>query len=228
MLCCAQLGAALCDAVPCSAAVRQDARCPAVPCMGAEAARFWDFKQRRASQPTSHAAPLPPARRSRKRLDANGQQRPDSEMLEINVRPGWKAGTKITFQEKGECSCAIFCCVCLFCCCFCLGLNLLQPAAWTACRCRHVGCRAYCCWHQVCWASLCVQWVLLGSSTPHLGLALRRRREPGPHRSRHHLCAAREAAPGVPPRRQRPHLHPPVRSAAFHSTAQQPHGQQMR
>ncbi|KAI7838345.1 hypothetical protein COHA_007913 [Chlorella ohadii] len=39
---------------------------------------------------------------SRKRLDANGQQRPDSEMLEIHVRPGWKAGTKITFQEKGD------------------------------------------------------------------------------------------------------------------------------
>lgn len=58
----------------------------------------------------SHALPLPPARRSRKRLDANGQQRPDSEMLEINVRPGWKAGTKITFQEKGARSCAIFCC----------------------------------------------------------------------------------------------------------------------
>ncbi len=45
---------------------------------------------------------VPLARRSRKRLDANGQQRPDSEMLEIHVRPGWKAGTKITFQEKGE------------------------------------------------------------------------------------------------------------------------------
>lgn len=43
-----------------------------------------------------------PACLSRKRLDAHGQQRPDSEMLEINVRPGWKAGTKITFQEKGE------------------------------------------------------------------------------------------------------------------------------
>jgi hypothetical protein len=39
---------------------------------------------------------------SRKRLDASGQQRPDSEMLEIPVRPGWKAGTKITFQEKGD------------------------------------------------------------------------------------------------------------------------------
>ena len=46
--------------------------------------------------------PPAPACRSRKRLDAHGQQRPDSEMLEINVRPGWKAGTKITFQEKGE------------------------------------------------------------------------------------------------------------------------------
>lgn len=39
---------------------------------------------------------------SRKRLDATGQQRQEQEILEINVRPGWKAGTKITFQEKGE------------------------------------------------------------------------------------------------------------------------------
>lgn len=39
---------------------------------------------------------------SRKRLDATGQQRQETEILEINVRPGWKAGTKITFQEKGE------------------------------------------------------------------------------------------------------------------------------
>lgn len=47
---------------------------------------------------------LPPVvpRCSRKRLDATGQQRQETEILEINVRPGWKAGTKITFQEKGE------------------------------------------------------------------------------------------------------------------------------
>jgi hypothetical protein len=42
------------------------------------------------------------AARSRKRLDAStGQQRQEHEILEIAVRPGWKAGTKITFQEKG-------------------------------------------------------------------------------------------------------------------------------
>ena len=40
---------------------------------------------------------------SRKRLDAStGQQRQEQEILEIAVRPGWKSGTKITFQEKGE------------------------------------------------------------------------------------------------------------------------------
>ncbi|PSC70447.1 dnaJ-like protein subfamily B member 1-like [Micractinium conductrix] len=39
---------------------------------------------------------------SRKRLDASGMQHPETEILEINVRPGWKAGTKITFQEKGD------------------------------------------------------------------------------------------------------------------------------
>lgn len=40
---------------------------------------------------------------SRKRLDAStGQQRQEQEILEIAVRPGWKAGTKITFQEKGD------------------------------------------------------------------------------------------------------------------------------
>ncbi len=25
-----------------------------------------------------------------------------SEILEINIKPGWKRGTKITFPEKGE------------------------------------------------------------------------------------------------------------------------------
>jgi hypothetical protein len=39
---------------------------------------------------------------SRKRLDASGVQHQEQEILEINVRPGWKSGTKITFQEKGE------------------------------------------------------------------------------------------------------------------------------
>lgn len=39
---------------------------------------------------------------SRKRLDASGVQHQEQEILEINVRPGWKSGTKITFQEKGD------------------------------------------------------------------------------------------------------------------------------
>lgn len=39
---------------------------------------------------------------SRKRVDATGQPRQEAEILEINVRPGWKSGTKITFQEKGD------------------------------------------------------------------------------------------------------------------------------
>ena len=26
-----------------------------------------------------------------------------SEILEIDIKPGWKKGTKITFQEKGMC-----------------------------------------------------------------------------------------------------------------------------
>ena len=51
---------------------------------------------------TCVAVPLPlTCARSRKRLDASGMQHPETEILEINVRPGWKAGTKITFQEKG-------------------------------------------------------------------------------------------------------------------------------
>ena len=45
---------------------------------------------------------------SRKRLDAStGQQRQEQEILEIAVRPGWKAGTKITFQEKGGWPCQL-------------------------------------------------------------------------------------------------------------------------
>ena len=53
-----------------------------------------------APPPTLPAAPCPP-RRSRKRVEPSGAQRAEQEILEINVRPGWKAGTKITFQEKG-------------------------------------------------------------------------------------------------------------------------------
>lgn len=55
-------------------------------------------------------ARLPRARAlcSRRCMDATGQPRQESEILTIEVKPGWKKGTKITFQEKGEaqrCSC---------------------------------------------------------------------------------------------------------------------------
>ena len=39
---------------------------------------------------------------SRKRLSPQGGQREDSETLNIDIRPGWKKGTRITFQEKGD------------------------------------------------------------------------------------------------------------------------------
>ena len=59
--------------------------------------------------PLPAPCPRPPAC-SRKRLDAStGQQRQEQEILEIAVRPGWKAGTKITFQEKGGWSPACCC-----------------------------------------------------------------------------------------------------------------------
>merc|ERR1712130_870762 len=37
-----------------------------------------------------------------KLLDASGQQTQASQVIEINVRPGWKTGTKITFSEMGD------------------------------------------------------------------------------------------------------------------------------
>ncbi|PKA64214.1 DnaJ protein like [Apostasia shenzhenica] len=39
---------------------------------------------------------------SRNVIKANGQEVPESEILTINVKPGWKKGTKITFPEKGN------------------------------------------------------------------------------------------------------------------------------
>ncbi len=40
---------------------------------------------------------------TRRRLDpATGGSRAEAEQLTIEVKPGWKAGTKITFQEKGD------------------------------------------------------------------------------------------------------------------------------
>ena len=35
--------------------------------------------------------------------DASGQNMRVSEVLTVEVKPGWKSGTKITFPEKGEC-----------------------------------------------------------------------------------------------------------------------------
>lgn len=36
---------------------------------------------------------------------ASGQaSRTEEEILEVNVKPGWKKGTKVTFPEKGECT----------------------------------------------------------------------------------------------------------------------------
>merc|ERR1711963_1056570 len=39
---------------------------------------------------------------TRRLLDASGQQTQASQVIEINVRPGWKTGTKITFSEMGD------------------------------------------------------------------------------------------------------------------------------
>ncbi|KAL6208133.1 hypothetical protein ACLB2K_019084 [Fragaria x ananassa] len=39
---------------------------------------------------------------SRTVVDANGRQAPETEILTIEVKPGWKKGTKITFPDKGN------------------------------------------------------------------------------------------------------------------------------
>ncbi|KAF8400745.1 hypothetical protein HHK36_014045 [Tetracentron sinense] len=39
---------------------------------------------------------------SRNVVDANGRLIPESEILTIDVKPGWKKGTKITFPDKGN------------------------------------------------------------------------------------------------------------------------------
>lgn len=39
---------------------------------------------------------------SRSLMDNTGKRMPVSEILTINVKPGWKKGTKITFEEKGD------------------------------------------------------------------------------------------------------------------------------
>ena len=39
---------------------------------------------------------------SRKVYDQNGQSRTEEKVLTINVKPGWKAGTKVTFSREGD------------------------------------------------------------------------------------------------------------------------------
>lgn len=39
---------------------------------------------------------------SRKVYQADGSSRKEDKVLTINVKPGWKAGTKITFQREGD------------------------------------------------------------------------------------------------------------------------------
>lgn len=39
---------------------------------------------------------------SKSQLDGFGKPIPVSEILEIQIKPGWKQGTKITFEEKGD------------------------------------------------------------------------------------------------------------------------------
>jgi DnaJ family protein B protein 4 len=39
---------------------------------------------------------------TRKLLDASGKLVPTEKVLTINVKPGWKAGTKIKFQGEGD------------------------------------------------------------------------------------------------------------------------------
>ena len=35
-------------------------------------------------------------------MDGTGQSRSESEILNIDIKPGWKQGTKITYAEKGD------------------------------------------------------------------------------------------------------------------------------
>lgn len=39
---------------------------------------------------------------SRKIVDANGQMTKEDKVLTIDVKPGWKAGTKVTFPKEGD------------------------------------------------------------------------------------------------------------------------------
>jgi len=39
---------------------------------------------------------------TRKQLDATGRPTPNENVLEVNVKPGWKAGTKIRFPNAGD------------------------------------------------------------------------------------------------------------------------------
>lgn len=39
---------------------------------------------------------------SRKVFQADGSSRKEDKVLTIDVKPGWKSGTKITFQREGD------------------------------------------------------------------------------------------------------------------------------
>jgi len=39
---------------------------------------------------------------SRKRIDSKGSSYMDTKVIEIKIQPGWKAGTKITFEGEGD------------------------------------------------------------------------------------------------------------------------------
>ena len=39
---------------------------------------------------------------SRKVFQPDGSSKKEDKVLTINVKPGWKAGTKITFQREGD------------------------------------------------------------------------------------------------------------------------------
>lgn len=39
---------------------------------------------------------------TRKRLHPNGQMYNDSKVLEVNIKKGWKSGTRITFEGEGD------------------------------------------------------------------------------------------------------------------------------
>lgn len=39
---------------------------------------------------------------SRRITEANGSSRKEEKCVSINIKPGWKSGTKVTFQKEGD------------------------------------------------------------------------------------------------------------------------------